>query len=86
MRAVLLDMDGTLFDSEKLWTISLTELARRAGLAKSTLSQLEAGTGNPSIETLWSLIAPATIMVVTVVSSSSDWTLGFVSASRSAAT
>ena len=35
--------------------ISLAELARRAGLAKSTLSQLEAGTGNPSIETLWSL-------------------------------
>ena len=35
--------------------ISLTELARRAGLAKSTLSQLENGTGNPSIETLWSL-------------------------------
>ncbi|MBB2941738.1 transcriptional regulator with XRE-family HTH domain [Actinoplanes lutulentus] len=35
--------------------ITLTELARRAGLAKSTLSQLEAGTGNPSIETLWAL-------------------------------
>jgi transcriptional regulator with XRE-family HTH domain len=35
--------------------ISLAELARRAGLAKSTLSQLEAGSGNPSIETLWSL-------------------------------
>jgi transcriptional regulator with XRE-family HTH domain len=35
--------------------ISLTALARRAGVAKSTLSQLEAGTGNPSIETLWSL-------------------------------
>ena len=35
--------------------ISLTELARRASLAKSTLSQLEAGTGNPSIETLWAL-------------------------------
>ena len=35
--------------------ITLTELARRAGVAKSTLSQLEAGTGNPSIETLWSL-------------------------------
>ena len=35
--------------------ISLAELARRAGLAKSTLSQLEAGTGNPSVETLWSL-------------------------------
>ncbi|OJF11333.1 helix-turn-helix domain-containing protein [Couchioplanes caeruleus] len=35
--------------------ISLAELARRAGLAKSTLSQLENGSGNPSIETLWSL-------------------------------
>jgi len=35
--------------------LSLTEVARRAGLAKSTLSQLESGTGNPSIETLWAL-------------------------------
>jgi transcriptional regulator with XRE-family HTH domain len=35
--------------------LSLTELARRAGLAKSTLSQLESGTGNPNIETLWAL-------------------------------
>ncbi|HXV92457.1 MAG TPA: XRE family transcriptional regulator [Pseudonocardia sp.] len=35
--------------------LSLAELARRAGLAKSTLSQLEAGSGNPSIETLWAL-------------------------------
>lgn len=35
--------------------LSLTELARNAGIAKSTLSQLEAGNGNPSVETLWSL-------------------------------
>ncbi len=35
--------------------VSLTELARRAGIAKSTLSQLENGTGNPSVETLWAL-------------------------------
>src|SRR5215470_6045312 len=35
--------------------LSLTELARRAGIAKSTLSQLESGTGNPSLETLWAL-------------------------------
>jgi transcriptional regulator with XRE-family HTH domain len=35
--------------------LSLAELARRAGLAKSTLSQLEAGTGNPSVETLWAI-------------------------------
>jgi transcriptional regulator with XRE-family HTH domain len=35
--------------------MTLSEAARRAGVAKSTLSQLEAGTGNPSIETLWAL-------------------------------
>lgn len=35
--------------------LSLAELARRAGIAKSTLSQLESGSGNPSVETLWSL-------------------------------
>ena len=35
--------------------VSLTELAKRAGIAKSTLSQLENGTGNPSLETLWAL-------------------------------
>ncbi|SUE06877.1 Helix-turn-helix [Pantoea agglomerans] len=31
--------------------LSLAEVARRAGIAKSTLSQLEAGNGNPGIET-----------------------------------
>jgi transcriptional regulator with XRE-family HTH domain len=35
--------------------ISLSELARRAGISKSTLSQLETGSGNPSVETLWAL-------------------------------
>ncbi len=35
--------------------LSLSELAKRAGIAKSTLSQLESGTGNPSVETLWAL-------------------------------
>ncbi len=35
--------------------LSLTELAKRARIAKSTLSQLEAGLGNPSVETLWAL-------------------------------
>jgi transcriptional regulator with XRE-family HTH domain len=35
--------------------LSLTELAKRAGIAKSTLSQLESGVGNPSLETLWAL-------------------------------
>ncbi|WP_256106548.1 helix-turn-helix domain-containing protein [Streptomyces sp. ODS05-4] len=35
--------------------LSLSELAKRAGVAKSTLSQLESGSGNPSVETLWAL-------------------------------
>ncbi|MFE6776466.1 helix-turn-helix domain-containing protein [Streptomyces sp. NPDC057702] len=35
--------------------LSLTEVAQRAKIAKSTLSQLESGTGNPSLETLWAL-------------------------------
>ncbi|MBW7983196.1 helix-turn-helix domain-containing protein [Enterobacillus tribolii] len=35
--------------------LSLTEVAKRANIAKSTLSQLEAGNGNPSLETLWAL-------------------------------
>ncbi len=35
--------------------LSMSELAKRAGIAKSTLSQLESGTGNPSLETLWAI-------------------------------
>ncbi|MGW1889251.1 helix-turn-helix domain-containing protein [Streptomyces sp. NPDC002004] len=35
--------------------LSLSELAKRAGIAKSTLSQLESGAGNPSLETMWAL-------------------------------
>jgi transcriptional regulator with XRE-family HTH domain len=35
--------------------ISLSELARRSGIAKGTLSQLETGSGNPTIETVFSL-------------------------------
>jgi len=41
---------------ERLRTgLSLAEIARFTGIAKSTLSQLESGNGNPSLETLWSL-------------------------------
>ncbi len=35
--------------------LSLSALAEKAGIAKSTLSQLEAGQGNPSLETLWAI-------------------------------
>jgi transcriptional regulator with XRE-family HTH domain len=35
--------------------MSLNALAAAAGVSKSTLSQLERGNGNPSVETLWAL-------------------------------
>lgn len=35
--------------------LTLSGLAGRAGLSKSTLSQLEAGSGNPGVETLWAI-------------------------------
>jgi transcriptional regulator with XRE-family HTH domain len=35
--------------------LSVSELARRSGVSKATVSQLESGGGNPSVETLWAL-------------------------------
>jgi transcriptional regulator with XRE-family HTH domain len=35
--------------------ISLSELARRANISKATLSSLERGSGNPSVDTVWAL-------------------------------
>jgi transcriptional regulator with XRE-family HTH domain len=37
--------------------ISLSDLARQSGTAKATLSALEAGRANPTLETLWALAA-----------------------------
>lgn len=35
--------------------MSISELARRAEVGKATISQLESGAGNPSVETLWAI-------------------------------
>ena len=48
--------------------LSVTELARRAGIAKSTLSQLETGNGNPSLETLWALAMALDVPVSRLIS------------------
>ncbi|MEU0566446.1 XRE family transcriptional regulator [Nonomuraea sp. NPDC005983] len=37
--------------------LSLSELARRAGVGKATLSGVENGTRNPTLETLWAITA-----------------------------
>ncbi|MBR9652501.1 helix-turn-helix domain-containing protein [Thalassovita aquimarina] len=39
----------------ELAQLTLSALAEKAQLAKSTLSQLEAGKGNPNVETLWAI-------------------------------
>jgi transcriptional regulator with XRE-family HTH domain len=36
-------------------SLSLSALARASGIGKATLSELERGQGNPSLETLWAL-------------------------------
>lgn len=35
--------------------LSVSELARRSNVSKATVSQLESGSGNPSVETLWAI-------------------------------
>ena len=49
---------------------SLSELASRAGIGKSTLSLLEAGRGNPSIETLWAIAAALGVTMAQMIESS----------------
>lgn len=51
-----IDQIAATLSTERLRSgLSIAETARRASIAKSTLSQLENGVGNPSIETLWSI-------------------------------
>lgn len=45
----------TLRKERERAALSVSELARRAGISKATVSQLESGSGNPSVETLWAL-------------------------------
>lgn len=48
--------------------LSMSELARRSGIAKSALSQLEAGLGNPTIQTVFSLSNALQVPVSTLLS------------------
>ena len=47
--------------------MSLSELARRAGVAKSTLSQVEAAQGNPGVETIWALATALGVPFATLI-------------------
>ncbi|MEV4361094.1 helix-turn-helix domain-containing protein [Nonomuraea sp. NPDC004186] len=52
--------------------MSGSELARRAGLSKATLSQLEAGKGNPTIETLDALAIALRIPLTDLLARDTD--------------
>ncbi|MDT0156681.1 XRE family transcriptional regulator [Microbacterium sp. ARD32] len=52
--------------------LSVSELARRAGVSKATVSQLESGAGNPSVETLWALGDALSIPFSTLVDQSAS--------------
>lgn len=45
----------TAYRKERVW--SLSSLAARAGIGKATLSEIEAGTRNPTLETLYAIAA-----------------------------
>ncbi|GLW97942.1 XRE family transcriptional regulator [Microtetraspora sp. NBRC 16547] len=47
--------------------LSLSELASRAGVGKATLSGLEAGTRNPTVETLYAIIAQLDVPLAAVL-------------------
>ena len=47
--------------------LSLSELARRANLGKGTLSELEAGRRNPTLETLYALTAPLGVGLASLI-------------------
>jgi HAD superfamily hydrolase (TIGR01509 family) len=61
--AVLWDMDGTLVDSEKLWDVSLAELARRLGgeLSADTRAAMVGGSMDSTLERMFAEVGlPAT--------------------------
>jgi XRE family transcriptional regulator, regulator of sulfur utilization len=52
--------------------LSLSELARRAGVGKATLSGLEAGTRNPTLETLWAITAELRVPLTAILTRQPD--------------
>ncbi len=55
MESVGARIAGALRRERETAGLSVSELARRAGVSKATVSQLEGGAGNPNVETLWAI-------------------------------
>lgn len=54
----LIDLGARLRELRLERGISLSELARRAGVGKGSLSEIESGRRNPTVETLYSICGP----------------------------
>ncbi|MCL6445384.1 MAG: XRE family transcriptional regulator [Alicyclobacillus sp.] len=52
--------------------LSISELERRSGVGKATISSLEGGKGNPTVETLWALAKALNVPFGTLVSEASE--------------
>lgn len=52
--------------------LSASALAREAGISKSTVSELERGNGNPSLDTLWALAKTLTIPLGSLFTASTN--------------
>ncbi|MGI5118365.1 helix-turn-helix domain-containing protein [Marinactinospora thermotolerans] len=52
--------------------LSLSELARRSGVAKATLSRLESGAGNPTLETVFSLSEALNVPIASLLADRAD--------------
>jgi transcriptional regulator with XRE-family HTH domain len=63
----LADVGRRLRELREARGLSLSELARRAGVGKATLSGLEAGTRNPTLETLWAVTAELRVPITAIL-------------------
>ncbi|MGP3536166.1 helix-turn-helix domain-containing protein [Microbacterium sp. RD1] len=67
MTTLSLRIGAALRREREAHALSVSELARQAGVSKATVSQLESGGGNPSVETLWALATAMDIPFSTFV-------------------
>lgn len=63
---------NNLRDIREKQGFSLNELARKANIGKATLSVLEAGKGNPNIETIWAIANALEVPFGQLIDSSSS--------------
>ncbi|KXO90577.1 helix-turn-helix domain-containing protein [Tsukamurella pseudospumae] len=64
------DVGGRLRELRTERGLSLSELARRAGVGKGSLSEIEAGGRNPTVETLYALCVPLDVPLTALVGES----------------